>query len=60
MLSLDAGKRSLVLLQRNVPGFVDSSWEALDFRRSSWGVGLGNLKGVERKDGKKIYVWNVK
>lgn len=36
LLSLEARGRSLVLPQLNIPGFVDSLWEALHFMRSIW------------------------
>ena len=61
MLSLDIAQKGLVLPQLDMPGFVDSLWEVLPFKRSGWGskpweeakeVGAGVGENKQRR---KIY-----
>lgn len=38
MLSLNGGRRGLVLLQFNVPDFFDFPWEPFPVEMSGWGM----------------------
>lgn len=54
LLSLAARGRSLVLPQLDIPGFVDSPWEAYPF----WGVD-GGLGGGEQEEEREEELWLV-
>lgn len=50
------GRRDLVLPHLNVPGFVDSPWETLLFRRSGWGQVGGRCTGAGGGEGEDTVV----
>lgn len=59
LLSLDGKRRRLVLPQLNVPGFVNSPWEALYFWRIGWGwVRDMRGRGEQEKEWKRK-LWMV-
>lgn len=62
MFNVNAGGRGLILLQLDMPDFVDFLYKALLFLRRGWGLGRWKMNGGKRgrRGGRKNCGWDVK
>ena len=54
MFRLDVGRRDLVLLQLNVPGFADSQCDDLPILRSEWRLYLLDVEESKRRGEREL------